>query len=521
MKPTFMTMRTAALLWILVMGPSPAAAQRSPSPRPASVAASLARADAAFARGDEAEAEKEYRAVLAADPDRSRALFQLAELHRDDPSTAVELLERYVVLEPSDAWGHLALAEAAAGLGRDADALRALDAAFALEPSDRDIALGRPRVLARLGRLDAAIEAYEAWLASHRDDAQAWRELADQQQRAGYARSAARAVEEILRLTPGDPALERRRRALEFRRAPAVELGILGTAETDIGTTGLAAAGDFGAGDRWRLAVGFDARRFGSFGDVAQSRRLTARVRLRPRADLQVDLSGGPVWMIPPLAASRVQTELGARVRRNTFANGVRLDVRARRGPLDVSPGLIDLGLMRSQIQTMVEVPAAENVRLRGLARVGALTRADEKNIRTGWSGGGVIVLAPGMQLATMWHRLANSETAALGYFAPKRAEQVDAGLELEAERGDVAISLDAGAGLQRFQKEEGGPMGGWGPALRLWGLIAWSYQPGQQLRVEIESYDSRVTDAIALTERWRYTSVAATVRVGLPPQTR
>ena len=67
---------------------------------PAAVA--LARADSAFAAGSTRSAARNYGAVLAADPDNSRAVFRLAQLSRGDPAVALQLFQRYVRLEPSD-----------------------------------------------------------------------------------------------------------------------------------------------------------------------------------------------------------------------------------------------------------------------------------------------------------------------------------------------------------------------------------------------------------------------------------
>src|SRR2546422_9224497 len=74
-------------------------------------AVALARADSAFAAGSTRTAARNYGAVLAADPDNSRAVFRLAQLSRGDPAVALQLFQRYVRLEPSDPWGYMAVGD--------------------------------------------------------------------------------------------------------------------------------------------------------------------------------------------------------------------------------------------------------------------------------------------------------------------------------------------------------------------------------------------------------------------------
>src|SRR5262245_22344105 len=73
------------------------AQQSAPTGRVASRPLTAA-ADAAFAAGDRAAAEREYAAVLQSSPDDSRALYMLAQLRRDRVHEAVALLHRYVRL---------------------------------------------------------------------------------------------------------------------------------------------------------------------------------------------------------------------------------------------------------------------------------------------------------------------------------------------------------------------------------------------------------------------------------------
>jgi hypothetical protein len=102
------------------------------------------------------------------------------------------------------------------------------------------------------------------------------------------------------------------------------------------------------------------------------------------------------------------------------------------------------------------------------------------------------------------------------GYFAPQQVQVADIGLEFEREYDRATIAFDAGGGVQRFQRTRQSVTGSWAPALRVWGLVAWNMGRGQQILLELESYDSQVSESIAVTDRWRYTSVTASFRVTL-----
>ena len=64
----------------------------------------LQQADAAYTAGERERAQGLYRAVLASDPDNTRAIFQLARLAPLGSAEAITLLRRYLALEPGDPW---------------------------------------------------------------------------------------------------------------------------------------------------------------------------------------------------------------------------------------------------------------------------------------------------------------------------------------------------------------------------------------------------------------------------------
>jgi hypothetical protein len=99
-------------------------------------------------------------------------------------------------------------------------------------------------------------------------------------------------------------------------------------------------------------------------------------------------------------------------------------------GPIDVTPQLAIDELTRSQLSAAVEVPAGERLRLRGLGRVAAMTRTDERNIATRIGGGLALVTAPGVHVSGLWSQFRHRQ-AARGYFSPRLAESLTASFRL------------------------------------------------------------------------------------------
>ncbi|MGH7475255.1 MAG: tetratricopeptide repeat protein [Longimicrobiales bacterium] len=119
----------------------------------------VAQGDSLLAARDTAQARRVYEEVLRADPDRSRALYQLGRIARRGSTEQIQLLQRYAELEPGDAWGHLAYGDALLRGGRPRSALHAYERGLALAPDDEDLIGGarrartmiRPRVEPLLG----------------------------------------------------------------------------------------------------------------------------------------------------------------------------------------------------------------------------------------------------------------------------------------------------------------------------------------------------------------------------------
>jgi len=167
---------SAALLLLLLVAYSP------PSGAQAAAQGLLQRADAAYSSGNRELAKSLYRAVLASDPDNSRAVYQLTRL---SPSAeAVALLRRYVKLEPEDPWGTMALGDALAKAGKVDEAIEQYGLARRKAPAESDVYVGLGRILRDAGRTDELVKNYEEWTSRQPKNAEAWFELGRALQRA-------------------------------------------------------------------------------------------------------------------------------------------------------------------------------------------------------------------------------------------------------------------------------------------------------------------------------------------------
>jgi tetratricopeptide (TPR) repeat protein len=466
----------------------PAAVAQAASP----VAGRLARADSTFAAGNPGAAAREYAAVLAADPENSRATYRLAQLNRRDPATELRLFRRYVALEPSDPWGYMAVGDALARSGRHDTALGWYDAALALAPAERDAVVGRARVLVRARRTGAAIAAYERWLAAHPTDAEARREL-----------TAARAA-----------------------AAPVVTSLVSGSRDSDGNTTfRLGAAVDLAAYGPTRLGVVASRERVGGAFTTTGLEQLGLRTAWQPSAAVKVDATAGATRLDAPAGEARATLiptgQLRARWR--PPAAGPAVDFRARRAVLAASPLLVANRVVRTELGTTVEVPLVRSLRLRGIGRVGRITGlgdAAAANQQTTLGGVVALAAAPAVELSGQFREIAYSHSST-AYFAPRLAQVVEAGTYLEFETSrSVVFAFDVGAGVQRVGAHGGAHVGPWRRALRLYSLIVVPLAPGgrggRDLRLELEGEDSLIASDAPTTGHWRYVSAALSLRWGL-----
>ena len=487
----------------------------------------LARADSAYASGNAADAEREYSAVLAADPWNSRATYRLAGLLRRDPRSALRLYRRYVELEPTDLWGYLAVAELLSRSGDHAAALDWYDRALTLRPTERDAVLGHARALARAQLPGSAVAAYTAWLASHPDDAEALREVEAQRLKA------AAAVEPLVRGSwdsDGNGVLRLGARA-EFRTSGAMRLGVETSREQVSSRVASASLDHFALRSSWRLRgpLAIDAS--------AGATRIETRGTLIPTGQLRAR------WR-PPV--------------------GPRLEIRVDRQIPAASPALVTNRVLRTEVRSVVELPIGHRLRIRGLGRAAVLSddalagsalaaalappsrrpdspgrpnepnppdppqppeppdvtltgRSLETNHRTAFGAVVAFAASPALEVSGQAHEIRYSHVSAAGYFAPRIAQVMEAGTYLELETASAAtFVIDAGAGVLRVG-EFGAAVGPWRGSLRLYALATLPLAPGRDLRIELEGEDSPVAREAAATGVWRFGSASVSLRWALP----
>jgi hypothetical protein len=217
---------------------------------------------------------------------------------------------------------------------------------------------------------------------------------------------------------------------------------------------------------------------------------------------------------LPPGQSGRWNAMLAsARVRLRSPGTGPSLDFRLERAPVGFNPQLIENQVERSEAKATLEVPLAA-LRLRATGRFGHLTAAGEgANSRTTVEG--ALVLPLGSWQPSLQYRRTGFERASLaGYFAPRRAETVEAGAYMESGgEGSLSLSADVGAGMQRVAPH-GVPTGGWSRVWRAWGQTALALGPGRSWFVEVEAYDAPFAlEGAATAGPWRFLSLSSGLR--------
>lgn len=298
-------------------------------------------------------------------------------------------------------------------------------------------------------------------------------------------------------------------------QAPVVEFGGVASGDTDGEIFGASLGADFAAGETARVGVMYQQRRISALGYAMQAQRIAARFSARPQPDLRIDGTAG-VWSpgSAPLGAG-TRPEATFRLRQIPSARGGIVDVRSHHRIIDVTPDLISAPVAHSQISTAVDLPVAGPLSIRAQGRVAALARATDSNRRVGVGGGVGVVLSPSIKVSGQWHHLRHSNPFATGYFAPRSADSVEMGFEIEREFDRATLSLDLGGGVQRVERAEA-PLASWAPTFRGWGLLAWEIATRRQFLLELEAYDSQLASTVSSTETWRYVGVTASMRIAL-----
>jgi tetratricopeptide (TPR) repeat protein len=534
----------------------------------------LAAGESAYAAGDAATAQREYALVLADNPRSGRALFRLGQLSRNDSRRAEDYFRRYLKLEPADAWGHMALGDALARNGSYRDAIAEYDRALAIVPDDRDANVGRARILIRAGRTDEAIASLVKWTANHSDDPEALRLLGDQRRRAGHFRAAATAYQRSMSAGERDAAGTARLRAVRSSAAPSVGVSTSGSTDSDQNRSlrAMALAGATIA-DGVRAEVYAGRKRITGFSEVTVTDG-GAALTVRPNAAWQLETAVGAMHpveassvsiaadqMQPPISGPRLsamvpgggngrgrgrgsgggsdtsnvgQLPPGTIVNPNLVRNVTYLvgsararwrqpgglglvDFRATRSALDANTVLLINRVVRSELAGRADIPLTSRLRARTGARVARYDAVDETNNRTAILAGLAYSATRTIEVSTIVQRLAFSHSTTSGYFAPRLAQLAEAGwyAEFENESGTV-LALDGGGGVQR-QAGFGEETGQWKPAFRLYALLTIPLgTSGNELRVDVDSYDSRLGSEAATSSSWRYASASASIRFAL-----
>jgi Tetratricopeptide repeat len=504
--------RSAALLVLLLVAWPPAS-----EAQPAQ--GLLQRADAAYSSGNRELAKTLYRAVLASDPNNSRATFQLARLSPQGSAEAVALLRRYVKLEPGDPWGNMALGDALAKAGKVDEAIEQYGIARRRAPTEPDVYLGLGRILRDAGRTDELVRSCEEWVSRQPKSAQAWFELGRARQRAHRYAEAAGAYATSLSFEPSERTLEALDGALAetaFSLRPF--FGRSSDSDEDRITR-------WGLEAEWQLTprsrVGLHVERAEvidpfTFG-TADALALIAK--WQPLSVLKLDGLAG-VAQLSSAHTSQTRPLGGLRLRWTSPAEGPAAEVRVAQNPIIATPELVAQPVELAEVKAGVDLPLSGPYRLRARGQSSVLDSNIDVNHRSGYGFGPVYRWRPAAEVGVFYNELGYEHATTAGYFAPRRAQTVEIGTYIEYEGLEpITFALDAGAGQQRVQRQDE-PVGGWIATYRLWALVSWALKPGMSLELELEHYDSPVAgNGVTPTANWSYNAATLSLRFGVRPQ--
>ncbi len=511
----FLLIALAGLLGLTV----PLTAQKQKPKSSTTTAALIARADSAVAAGDHARAQRLYAQVLRAEPNNSRATYQLARLEPPGSRFAIKLFRRYVELEPQDPWGYMALAEAFAKAGYINPAVRWYVEAVTRAPHEQDFWIGLGKVLERAGQVEASVRVYERWANVSPKDALAWNTLGGASQRAGRLHEAASAYERALAIQPNDATVKRLRHVLA-EAAPALT-PLFGRSWDSDGNVVLQGSiiGNLMAFDRTRLGVKVGVTEAEYLNWRATANEFALTVSWQPRSNFYLDARTGVVQTRGSrnLAYSpRTTPELYLRTRWRAPANGPAAELSLTLAPLTATPLLLAQPVVLKELQWNLRAPKYGPLRLRGLGQLGTLKGAKEKNMRLGYGGALALGLLPDWELSTQYRAVDYTRPTKSGYFAPDLLQTVEVGSYLSYSRlWPLTLTLDFGGGAQRVTPHGRAPYS-WGRVFRLWALVSWNIQPGRELALEFERYDSVIPgNALELAYGWRYGALTFSLRWG------
>jgi tetratricopeptide (TPR) repeat protein len=479
----------------------------------------MAAADTALAYGDREAAKNGYEIVVANDPSSSRATFRLAQLEDPASARAIELYRRYVVLEPDDAWGWIALAEALTDAGETDEAIDAYASALERAPDERDATIAQARLMIERGRSTAAIAALSAWTARRRDDVEAWGILARLYRAAGDVDREMAALERVAELDPQDPSSERLA-ALDARTAPAVQPSISASTDSDgSGLTRTGLAGDVALASRVRLGVHLERATASDADGVATVDRGVLYLTSRGDAGFTFDARAGVAIQEDAKGKLLRSLEPVGRVRAKWSGAGdaIGAELRLQRTLQDATVTLIDNGIVLEEALASIELPTGDRMRLRLLGAGGSLVAGNDRNWRLRAAGGPLFEVHPGVRVGVQYDGTMYTERAHKGYFAPALAHTLEATAYGEIEElGELSLAADIGAGVQQIIDDRGS-VGTLSPALRGWGSVAWNFRPASSLSLELEGYNVIGGGGVARgASGWSYISAALALRLTL-----
>src|SRR6266700_2801639 len=489
---------------------------------PAAAQSLLQQADAAYSAGERERAKRLYRAVLASEPDNSRAVYQLARLSPEGSAEAVALLRRYVKLEPGDPWGYMALGDALATAGAVAEAIGQYGQARRRAPGESDVYIGLGRILRDAGRTDELVADCEGGVLRQPNNASAWLELGRARQRAQRYPEAARAYAQSL-------AVKKDERTLELLENVLVEsafslrsyFGHSGDSDDDkITRWGL--EGDWQFTERSRLGLHAERADVSDPFTSGTAEEFALIARWRPLALLKLDGLAGVARLDSDEPGQKATSHplRRLRLRWRSPTEGPALELRLAQNPLIATPGLVAQPVELKEIKGSFDLPLTGSFRARARGQSGRLEAATDVNRRSGYQVGPVYRWRPAAEFGVSYSELAYEHPTAAGYFAPRRGQAIELGTYLEYEGlWPLTFALDAGAGQQRVARQ-GEASGDWIGAYRLWALVSWTLKPGVSLEWELEHYDSPVAgDAVTPTSGWRFNSSMLSLRFGVRPE--
>jgi tetratricopeptide (TPR) repeat protein len=520
--------RFVAFALAILMGfPAPLAAQKpfraqKQMPKSAETTAVLiARADSAFRSGELELSWHLYKQVFKAEPGNARAIYQLGRLSPPGSKLAIKLFRRYILLQPKDPWGYIALAESYAKAGLLGPAVRWYVEAVILAPTEQDPWIGLGKILERAGRADASVEVYERWARVRPHEALAWQTLGGAHQRAGQLRESAYAFEHALTIKDDGATLDRLRHVLSSM-APAITplYGRSWDSDGNVVYQG-AVTGNWMLFERTRLGVKAGMTQADDPSRSATAKEFALTTSWQPHRHLFLDGRAGLVQTDGNNNAlsSHITPVLDLRTRWRGPANQPAGELRINVVPLTSTPKLLAQPVVLKELQGLLHVPVYSPMRLRALGQMGNLKSDTHQNTRLGYGGALAFRLTSDLELSGQYRVLAYRHPTKAGYFAPELLQTLELAPYLEYSRfWPFMLTLDLGLGMQRAIPH-GGAAFSWGRAFRLWALVAWNFQPGRQLALEIESYET-ITPGEALIPDygWRSSSVVLSLRWGLGP---